>query len=70
MGGGVELQRSRLTGATDKTEAMLDQQPKTNQVKQPPHGLSGYWPAEWRTSESLEHFKSTAAPNKCCLRRF
>lgn len=27
---------SRLTGATNKTEAMLDQQPKTNQVKQQP----------------------------------
>lgn len=41
--GGSELQSSRLTGATDKTEAMLDQQPKTNQVKQQPHSSSGCW---------------------------
>lgn len=31
-----ELLSSRLTGATNKIEAMLDQQPKTNQVKQQP----------------------------------
>ena len=48
-GGSVgELQNSRLTGATDKTEAMLDQQPKTNQVKQQPHSSSGLMGKGWR----------------------
>lgn len=43
-----ELHNSRLTGATDKTEAMLDQQPKTNQVKQQPQRCSGCW-VTWAT---------------------
>lgn len=43
-----ELQSSRLTGATNKIEAMLDQQPKTNQVKQQPCSSSGCWEKGWQ----------------------
>lgn len=51
---GGELECSRLTGATDKTEAMLDQQPKTNQVKQQPHSSSGCWASLTRSSRDSQ----------------
>lgn len=56
---------SRLTGATNKTEAMLDQQPKTNQVKQQPAAPQAVGHGCWQRPKAAHRNTHAHTPGTC-----